>query len=65
MSVLIYVELDNGSIKKTSLEAVAYGAKVAEQLGEKATVLALGKAESCRTRKSRKLWRGKSTARSR
>lgn len=45
MSVLIYVELDNGSIKKTSLEAVAYGAKVAEKTGDKVTVLALGKAD--------------------
>ncbi|MEO6285638.1 MAG: electron transfer flavoprotein subunit alpha/FixB family protein [Dyadobacter sp.] len=52
MSVLIYVELDNGSIKKTSLEAVAYGAKVAEQLGEKATVLALGKAENAELEKA-------------
>lgn len=46
MSVLIYVELDNGSIKKTSLEAVAYGAKVAEKTGEKAVVLAIGQAAS-------------------
>jgi electron transfer flavoprotein alpha subunit len=52
MSVLIYVELDNGSIKKTSLEAVAYGAKVAEQLGEKATVLALGKADHAELEKA-------------
>jgi electron transfer flavoprotein alpha subunit len=46
MSVLIYVELDNGSIKKTSLEAIAYGAKVAEKTGGKAIVLALGKADA-------------------
>ncbi|MCF2517215.1 electron transfer flavoprotein subunit alpha/FixB family protein [Dyadobacter sp. CY351] len=46
MSVLIYVELDNGSIKKTSLEAVAYGAKVAEKTGDKAVVLAIGKADA-------------------
>ncbi|MCF0050705.1 electron transfer flavoprotein subunit alpha/FixB family protein [Dyadobacter chenwenxiniae] len=46
MSVLIYVELDNGSIKKTSLEAVAYGAKVAENTGDKAVVLAIGQAAS-------------------
>ncbi|WP_439583371.1 electron transfer flavoprotein subunit alpha/FixB family protein [Dyadobacter bucti] len=45
MSVLIYVELDNGSIKKTSLEAVAYGAKIAEKTGDKVAVLALGKAD--------------------
>ncbi|MCE7072655.1 electron transfer flavoprotein subunit alpha/FixB family protein [Dyadobacter sp. CY327] len=46
MSVLIYVELDNGSIKKTSLEAVAYGAKVAKKTGDKAVVLAIGKADA-------------------
>ncbi|TLV03153.1 electron transfer flavoprotein subunit alpha/FixB family protein [Dyadobacter luticola] len=45
MSVLIYIELDNGSIKKTSLETIAYGAKVAEQTGGAATVIAIGKAE--------------------
>ncbi|WP_159467586.1 electron transfer flavoprotein subunit alpha/FixB family protein [Dyadobacter sp. 3J3] len=46
MSVLIFVELDNGSVKKTSLEAVAYGAEVAKMTGTTATVLALGKADS-------------------
>ena len=46
MSVLIFVELDNGSIKKTSLEAVAYGAAVAQTQGTTATVLAIGNAES-------------------
>lgn len=46
MSVLIYVELDNGSIKKTSLEIVAYGSKVAEMTGATAIVLALGSATS-------------------
>jgi electron transfer flavoprotein alpha subunit len=45
MSVLIFIELDNGSIKKTSLETVAYGAKVALQTGGKAIVLAIGNAE--------------------
>lgn len=52
MSVLIYVELDNGSIKKTSLEAVAYGAKVATQTGGQAVVLALGKAENAALEKA-------------
>lgn len=52
MSVLIYVELDNGSIKKTSLEAVAYGAKVAEQTGGQAVVLALGQAEAAELEKA-------------
>ncbi|MDF7817552.1 electron transfer flavoprotein subunit alpha/FixB family protein [Runella sp. MFBS21] len=46
MSVLIFVELDNGSIKKTSLEAVAYGAAVAQTQGTSATVLAIGNADS-------------------
>lgn len=46
MSVLIFVELDNGSIKKTSLEAVAYGAAVAQTQGTTATVLAIGNADS-------------------
>lgn len=52
MSVLIYIELENGSIKKTSLEAIAYGAKVAEQTGVKATVLAIGKAETSELEKA-------------
>ena len=52
MSVLIYVELDNGSIKKTSLEAVAYGAKVAAQTGDQVTVLALGNADSAALQKA-------------
>ncbi len=36
MAVLAYIELDNGSPKKTSLEAVAYASKVAEQFGTEA-----------------------------
>jgi len=44
MSVLIFIELDNGAIKKTSLEAIAYGAEVARLTNTTATVLALGKA---------------------
>lgn len=46
MSILIFVELDNGSIKKTSLEAVAYGAEIAKVKGTTATVLAIGNAEA-------------------
>lgn len=46
MSVLIFVELDNGSVKKTSLEAVAYGAALARLTGTTATVLAMGKADA-------------------
>lgn len=52
MSVLIFVELDNGNIKKTSLEAIAYGASVATQTGSTATVLAIGKAENAELEKA-------------
>lgn len=45
MSILIFVELDNGSIKKTSLEAVAYGAEIAKTKGTTASVLAIGNAD--------------------
>ncbi|MBU1822128.1 MAG: electron transfer flavoprotein subunit alpha/FixB family protein [Bacteroidetes bacterium] len=44
MSVLIFVELDNGTIKKTSQEAIFYGVKVADMLHTSATVLAIGQA---------------------
>lgn len=44
MSVLIFVELDNGAIKKSSQEAIYYGAKVAESTQSTATVLAIGDA---------------------
>ena len=44
--VLIFVELDNGQIKKTSLEAVYYGAQVAKMQGSSATVLAIGAADA-------------------
>jgi electron transfer flavoprotein alpha subunit len=46
MSVLIFVELDNGAIKKTSLEAIAYGAEIAKVTATTATVLAMGSADS-------------------
>ena len=46
MSVLIFVELENGQVKKSSLEAIAYGAEVAKMTGTTATVLALGKADN-------------------
>lgn len=42
MSVLVFIEIDNGAIRKTSQEAIVYGATVAEQLGTSATVLAIG-----------------------
>jgi electron transfer flavoprotein alpha subunit len=39
MAVLIYVETENGSPKKSSLEAVCYGAEVAKLLGKKAVAV--------------------------
>ncbi len=44
MSVLIFTEIDNGALKKSSLEAVYYGAEVAKMKGTTATVLAIGTA---------------------
>ena len=46
MPVLIFTELDNGSLRKSSLEAVFYGAKVAQMLGTTATALVIGPAEA-------------------
>lgn len=45
MSVLVYTELAEGQYKKTSIEAIFYGSKVAEILGTKLHVLAIGQAE--------------------
>lgn len=42
MSILVFAELADGAVKKTSLEAVYYGAKVAEMLGGTNTVLTIG-----------------------
>lgn len=44
MSVIIFVEVGDGALKKNSLEALAYGAKVAGQLGSTATALVIGEA---------------------
>jgi electron transfer flavoprotein alpha subunit len=52
MSVLIFIELDNGIIKKTSLEAILYGSKVAQKMGGAATVLAFGSAASTELEKA-------------
>ena len=41
MSVLIFVDTKNGEIKKSALEAVQYGSKVAAQLGGHAVALTL------------------------
>ncbi|QIP13421.1 electron transfer flavoprotein subunit alpha/FixB family protein [Spirosoma aureum] len=45
MSVLIFAELDEGKIKKSSQEALFYGAKVAEQTGTSATAIIIGQAD--------------------
>lgn len=42
MSVLIYIDQSEGHVKKASLEALSYGAKVAAQLGTTAEGLVLG-----------------------
>ena len=42
MSVLIFADQTDGHIKKSTFEALAYGARVAEQLGTTAEALVLG-----------------------
>jgi electron transfer flavoprotein alpha subunit len=42
MSVLIFIDTAEGHVKKASLEALSYGAKVAEQLGTSAEGVVLG-----------------------
>jgi electron transfer flavoprotein alpha subunit len=42
MSVLIFIDTAEGHVKKASLEALTYGAKVAEQLGTTAEGVVLG-----------------------
>lgn len=42
MSVLIFADHTEGHIKKSSLEAISYGSKVAEQMGQNAEALVLG-----------------------
>ncbi len=46
MSVLIFVELDGGQVKKTSLETIYYGASVAKMKNTNAVVLAIGAADT-------------------
>jgi electron transfer flavoprotein alpha subunit len=43
MSVLIFIDQSEGQVKKNSLEAISYGAKVAEMLGTSAEGVVLGK----------------------
>lgn len=40
MSVLVYTEINKGKVKKSSLEAVNYGAKIAELMGTSTTAIA-------------------------
>ena len=42
MSVLVYTELDNGTFKKTALEAVSYGKGIADAMGTTVTAVSLG-----------------------
>jgi electron transfer flavoprotein alpha subunit len=42
MSVLIYIDHSDGQIKKGSLEAISYGSKIAEQMGDAAEGVLLG-----------------------
>jgi electron transfer flavoprotein alpha subunit len=42
MSVLIFIDTNEGHVKKASLEVMSYGAKLAEQLGTAAEGVALG-----------------------
>ncbi len=42
MSVLIYIDQAEGHVKKASLEALSYGAKIATQLGTAAEAVVLG-----------------------
>ena len=44
MSVLIFAELDEGKIRKSSQEAIFYGAKVAQMTGTSATAILIGQA---------------------
>lgn len=45
MSVLIFIDIAEGHVKKGSLEAMSYGAKIAEQLGTTAEGVILGKVD--------------------
>lgn len=45
MSVLVFLEIEKGIIKKTSQEAIAYASAVASKIGGSVTALALGEAD--------------------
>ena len=42
MAVLVFIEIAEGEIKKSSLEAVSYAKSVADAMGTSVTALALG-----------------------
>lgn len=42
MSILVYIEQDQGKVKNSSLEAISYAAALAEKSGGKVSVLGLG-----------------------
>lgn len=44
--ILIFTEIADGAIKKSSLEAIYYGSKIAEMMGTTATALAIGSADA-------------------
>ncbi|MEM1137513.1 MAG: electron transfer flavoprotein subunit alpha/FixB family protein [Bacteroidota bacterium] len=46
MSILVFVETDNGNIKKSSHEAVVFGKEVAGKIGGSVTALAMGNVDN-------------------
>jgi len=49
MSVLIFIDIAEGKIKKASFEAASYGAAIAQQLGTNASAIVLGKSDELST----------------
>jgi electron transfer flavoprotein alpha subunit len=49
MSVLIFIDIAEGKIKKASFEAASYGAAIAQQMGTFASAIVLGKSEDLST----------------
>jgi electron transfer flavoprotein alpha subunit len=49
MSVLIFIDIAEGKIKKASIEAASYGAAIAQQLGTSASAIVLGKSDELST----------------
>ena len=45
MSVLVYLEISEGKVKKSSLEVAAFGAELAKKLNTEALGIAIGKAD--------------------